>query len=191
MSKIIKDYAEDKLVFLATCPEIFGGYGLTAIGRSRAEAIDALWVKYTEVSEEWNKEGRQCTGYDELNDEWGVSIRHCKLGEGYFSDDGYKEESSHDKITENYIGNREVDDDLNVQAIASGMGAVSQRLDLIELRPDEERCKESEDNLKRFIELIEELGTEELKTLALKANERASDAIKMVISPSTSTLLNE
>jgi hypothetical protein len=191
MSKIVKDYAEGNLIFLATCPEIFGGYGLTATGRSRAEAIDALWTKYTEVSKQWNSGEQNCKGYNELRNEWGVSIRVCKLGEGYFGDDGYNEESSHDKITVNYIGNREVDEDLDVQAVASGMGTIVGHLDLIEQRSEDERCNVTEDNLRRFIELIDELGVEELKSLASKANKSAEDKIKLVISPSTSALLND
>jgi|9_EtaG_2_1085328.scaffolds.fasta_scaffold01302_8 hypothetical protein len=190
MSKLVKDYVERSLIFIATCPEIFGGYGLTAVGRSRAEAIDALWVKYKEVSKDWNESGQQCIDYSELTTEWRVDVRLCKLGEGYFGDDEYNKKSSHDKVSVHYVGNREADDDANVQAIASGLSAAHARLDLLEQREDEERCKISEDNLKRFIELLEELGNDELESLATKASNRSDDALKMFISPSVSALLN-
>jgi len=190
MSKLVKDYVERSLVFIATCPEIFGGYGLTAVGRSRAEAIDALWVKYKEVSKDWNERGQQCIDYGELTTAWRVDVRLCKLGEDYFGDDEYHKESSHDKVSVHYVGNREADDDANVQAIASGLSAAHARLDLLEQREDKERCQISEDNLKRFIELLEELGNDELESLATKASNRSDDALKMFISPSVSALLN-
>ena len=82
------DTSETKQIWLCTCDDIFGGYGLTAIGDSKIGAQEALWAKYKEVSPGWNDESTPaCKSFAELSEEWGIWTRELTINKGYFGDE--------------------------------------------------------------------------------------------------------
>ena len=80
---------EPSFVWLATCEDIFGGYGMRAMGRTRQEASDALFAIYRETSETWNRgeyhlNDEPIQSFGELDEQWGVRVGRYELGKGFF-----------------------------------------------------------------------------------------------------------
>jgi len=80
---------EPSFVWLATCEDIFGGYGIRAMGRTRQEASDALFAIYRETSETWNRgeyhlNEEPIQSFGELDEQWGVRVGRYELGKGFF-----------------------------------------------------------------------------------------------------------
>ena len=78
----------DETIWMASIPDIFGGYGIIAVGKTEQEAKSALWKVYTENTREWN--GIEDDIYmpvknlEQLIDTWGINLRCMNLGKGYF-----------------------------------------------------------------------------------------------------------
>jgi hypothetical protein len=107
---------EPSFVWLATCEDIFGGYGIRAMGRTRQEASDALFAIYRETSETWNRgeyhlNEEPIQSFDELDEQWGVRVGRYELGKGFFGEpenccSGYEvDEASDGTIVESHSVN--------------------------------------------------------------------------------------
>ena len=83
-------------IWIVDCPDVFGGYGLIATGRTRAEARASLWKRYRAESPQWNHDigrGRQI-GYPTLaalEDYFGIAERRVIVGRTYFGTEGEPE----------------------------------------------------------------------------------------------------
>ena len=73
-------------IFISTCTDVFGGYGLTSTGLTRKESEQAMFRIYDEVSKVWNDGDSWCKSLKELQDEWGVLTLEIEVGKGYFGD---------------------------------------------------------------------------------------------------------
>lgn len=78
------------IVWISQCPDIFGGYGILATGRTKAEAEKALWAEYKKSSPGWNKRDGISPpplrkSFKELEEWWGVDTAKVIIGKSYFS----------------------------------------------------------------------------------------------------------
>lgn len=74
-------------IWIAWCGDIFGGYGLRAVGRTKRQCMTAFMRKYREISPPWNKEKKPAApSFKTVDEEWGVWLLRYKVGEAYFGD---------------------------------------------------------------------------------------------------------
>lgn len=79
--------SKQETIWVASQPELFGSYGLTATGRTEQEAKDAFWQGYLVESASWNSDDQVfMPTFRALDEHWGINIREYEIGHAYLGD---------------------------------------------------------------------------------------------------------
>ena len=62
--------------YIAINEDVFGGYGLIAVGLTQDQAKRNAYREYRKVSAKWNDAGIGCKTLAEFEDNWGFNV-HC------------------------------------------------------------------------------------------------------------------